>query len=59
MDLVDEFVAVSYTHLDVYKRQTEHRYGPITGKIVIYRGERQVIDGIRYQNVEEYLRSLA
>ena len=34
------------------------RYGPITGKFVLYRGESQVIDGIRYQNVEEYLKTL-
>ena len=27
-------------------------------KFVLYRGENQVIDGIQYQNVEEYLRSL-
>ena len=39
--------------------QTEHRYGPITGKFVLYRGESQEIDGIQYQNVEEYLRNLA
>lgn len=38
--------------------QTEHRYGPITGKFVLYRGESQVIDGIQYQNVEDYLRTL-
>ena len=50
-----------YRHLiDEQKcTQTEHRYGPITGKFVLYRGESQVIDGIQYQNVEEYLRSLA
>ena len=35
------------------------RYGPITGKFVLYRGESQEIDDIQYQNVEEYLRSLA
>ena len=34
-------------------------YGPITGKFVLYRGGSQVIDGIQYQNVEEYLRNLA
>ena len=39
--------------------QTEHRYGPIGEKFVLYRGESQVIEGIQYQNVEEYLRSLA
>ena len=35
--------------------QTEHRYGTITGKFVLYRGEDQVINGIQYRNVEEYL----
>ena len=38
--------------------QTQHRYGPITGKLVLYRGKSQMVDGIQYQNVEEYLRSL-
>lgn len=37
---------------------TEHRYGPITEKYVLYRGITQTVDGIRYQNVEEYLREL-
>ena len=35
--------------------QTEHRYGSITGKFVLYRGENQVVEGIQYRNVEEYL----
>lgn len=39
-------------------RQTEHRYGPITEKMVIYRGKTQVFEGIRYKNVEEYLEQL-
>ena len=57
----EEAVPQQYRHLiDEQKcAQTEHRYGPITGKFVLYRGESQVIDGIQYQNVEEYLRSLA
>ena len=56
-----EAVPQQYRHLIDGKKcaQTEHRYGPITAKIVLYRGESQVIDGISYQNVEEYLRSLA
>lgn len=37
---------------------TEHRYGPITDKFVLYRGKPQVVHGIHYQNVEEYLRKL-
>ena len=57
----EEAVPLQYRHLiDEQKcAQTEHRYGPITGKLVLYRGESQVVEGIQYQNVEEYLRSLA
>ena len=35
---------------------TEHRYGPITRKTVLYRGATQDVDGVRYVNVEEYLK---
>ncbi len=38
--------------------QTEFRFGKITSKNVIYRGESTTVDGIRYVNVEEYLKSL-
>ena len=57
----EEAVPQQYRHLIDEEKcaQTEHRYGPITGKFVLYRGESQVIDGISYQNVEEYLRNLA
>ena len=56
----EEAVPQQYRHLiDAEKcAQTEHRYGPITGKFVLYRGGSHVVDGIQYQNVEEYLRSL-
>ncbi len=37
---------------------TEHRYGPITGKTVLYRGATQDVDGVRYVNVEEYLKGV-
>ena len=37
---------------------TIHRYGDITGRYVIYRGENAKPDGIQYLNVEEYLKSL-
>ncbi len=37
---------------------TSHRYGEITGKYVIYRGESSDLDDIHYVNVEEYLKSL-
>ncbi len=57
----EEAAPQQYRHLiDEQKcARTEHRYGPITGKFVLYRGESHVVDGIQYQNVEEYLRSLA
>ena len=55
-----EAVAQQYRHLiDPEKcAQTEHRYGPITEKIVLYRGEDQLIGDIQYQNVEAYLRNI-
>ena len=56
----EEAVPQQYRHLaDAEKcALTEHRYGQITEKTVLYRGKNQTIDGIRYQNVEEYLRQL-
>ena len=39
-------------------RDTEFRHGCITGKYVIYRGETTSLNGIKYLNVEEYLKSL-
>ena len=57
----EEAVSQQYRHLVNEEKcaQTEHRYGPITGKFVLYRGENQVVDRIQYQNVEEYLRNLS
>ena len=40
-------------------KATEHRYGKITGKYVIYRGEDCMADGIQYLNVEKYLCGLS
>ena len=53
-----EAVPQQYRHLiDAEKcAQTEHRYGTITEKTVLYRGEDRMIGEIRYRNVEEYLR---
>ena len=53
-----EAVPQQYRHLIDEEKctQTEHRYGPITEKTVLYRGEDRVIGEIRYRNVEEYLR---
>jgi len=55
-----EVVEAQYRHLvDEEKcKTTEFRYGPITGKYVIYRGKTQDINGIHYLNVEEYLKGL-
>ena len=39
-------------------RMTEHRFGTIAGKYVIYRGAAKEADGIKYLNVEEYLCNL-
>ena len=50
-----------YRHLmDKEKTEsTEFRYGKITKKVVIYRGEDRTLEnGIEYRNVEEYLKSL-
>ena len=49
-----------YRHLkdDEKCRQTEHRYGQITKKAVLYRGASHMEGGIEYINIEEYLCSL-
>ncbi len=50
-----------YRHLiDEEKlKSTEFRYGKITKKVVIYRGENTTLkNGIEYRNVEDYLKSL-
>lgn len=38
--------------------KTQYRFGTITKKAVLYRGANKTVDGIQYQNVEEYLKSL-
>lgn len=55
-----EIAPQQYRHLIDEEKcaQSEHRYGPITGKTVLYRGENRVIEGIQYQNVEKYLRNI-
>lgn len=56
-----EVVEDQYKHLvDEEKcKATEFRFGPITGKYVIYRGASHDVNGIHYLNVEEYLKGLA
>ena len=55
-----EIAQQQYRHLTDERKcaQTEHRYGPITGKFVLYRGENRIVEGIQYQNVEDYLRNI-
>ena len=36
-------------------KMTEHRFGTITGRYVVYRGPAETVDGVQYLNVEEYL----
>ena len=55
-----EAVPQQYRHLIDEEKcaQTEHRYGEITGKFVLYRGKTKMTDNkIMYWNVEEYLRN--
>ena len=55
-----QVVPQQYSHLQnkEFCAMTEHRFGKITGKYVIYRGEPTVSDDIQYLNVEEYLKAL-
>lgn len=56
-----EVVAEQYRHLTDEQKchETEHRFGRIEGKYVIYRGEPTEKNGITYLNVEQYLKSLS
>ena len=56
-----EVVPQQYRHLIDEKKcaDTEHRFGSITGKYVLYRGaDLDLENGIHYRNVEEYLKSV-
>ena len=55
-----EIVPQQIRHLIDEKKceQTKHRYGPITGKYVLYRGKEQVVQDVQYRNVETYLREI-
>lgn len=57
----DKVVPEQYRHLmdEEKNTKTEHRFGKITNRVVLYRGKDEVLDnGIEYRNVEEYLKSL-
>ena len=55
-----EVVPAQYRHLTDKEKcaQTEHRYGAITARTVIYRGETTESNNVKYLNVEEYLKKL-
>ena len=56
-----EIVANQYRHLINVEKcaETEHRFGRVASRYVIYRGEVAESDGVQYLNVEQYLKSLA
>lgn len=53
-------VREQYRHINDEEKcaMTTHRYGSITGRYVIYRGENTEMESIQYLNVEDYLKSL-
>ena len=55
-----ELVADQYRHLIDEEKCTAitHRFGRITGKYVLYRGNAEESNGVQYLNVEEYLKEL-
>ena len=55
-----EIVPAQYRHLTDEEKcaQTEHRFGKIAARTVIYRGETTDSGNLRYVNVEEYLKRL-
>ena len=56
----DQLVPAQYKNLMNEKncKDTEHRFGKITNKYVIYRGKSTQSEGIKYLNVETYLKKL-
>jgi hypothetical protein len=36
-------------------RKVEMKFGAITGKYVLYRGDNKVLDDVQYLNVEQFL----
>ncbi len=53
-------VESQYRHLLDKKKceETEFRYGEITDRIVLYNGEDETVDGVKYVNVVSYLEGL-
>ncbi len=55
-----EQVLEQYRHITNEEKcaMISHRYGDITGRYVIYRGDSAVFNGVQYLNVEEYMKAL-
>ena len=55
-----ELVPDQYRHLINQEKcaEAEHRFGSITGRFVIYRGNPAQSEGVEYLNVEDYLKTL-
>ena len=55
-----EQVPEQYRHITNEEKcaMTSHRYGDITARYVIYRGDSAEVEGVQYLNVEEYLKSV-
>ncbi|MBQ7669262.1 MAG: ATP-binding protein, partial [Clostridia bacterium] len=55
-----ELVPEQYRHLIDHQKcaAAEHRFGKITGKFVIYRGDAAESEDIQYLNVEKYLKGI-
>ncbi len=53
-----EIVPEQFRHITNEEKcaMTCHRYGEITGRYVIYRGDSTKVSGVQYLNVEEYLK---
>ena len=47
-----------YLNDEELNKETEHYFGTIKNKYVIYRGETKELNNIKYINVEEYLLNL-
>ena len=57
----DQITKEQFRHLNDEEKlkKTEHEFGTITKRTVLYRGDNQSAEGIFYRNVTEYLESLS
>ena len=57
----DQITKNQYRHLNDEDKlkQTEHEFGAITKRTVLYRGKNQSVEDVFYRNVVEYLEELS